>query len=176
MYVYCNNNPVNYVDYTGENSIALKWVLALPTLDGPLPIGDILFWGAVAVFAVIAVCEIVEAASAEAPSNTETKTGAPPQSIATDKEESVTSTPTINEAEDTKENSKHKGKKVAPRIKSNSKKAARQKAFYKGGKLQPIHHPHGKYGPHFHPNNPKFSHWHYYYVVVFASAQLKQEE
>ena len=56
-----------------------------------------------------------------------------------------------------------KGKKVAPRNKSNSKKKAKEKAFLKGGKKPPIHHPNGKHGPHFHPNDPRFKHWHYYY-------------
>ena len=58
----------------------------------------------------------------------------------------------------------YKRKKAAPRIRSNSKKRAREKAFLKGGKVTPIHHPNGKYGPHFHPRDPRFSHWHYYYL------------
>ena len=61
----------------------------------------------------------------------------------------------------------YKRKKAAPRIKSNSKKKAREKAFLKGGKRPPIHHPYGKYGPHYHPNDPRFSHWHYYYLWLF---------
>ena len=58
----------------------------------------------------------------------------------------------------------YKRKKAAPRIKSNSKKKAREKAFLKGGKRPPIHHPNGKHGPHYHPYDPRFSHWHYYYL------------
>lgn len=58
----------------------------------------------------------------------------------------------------------YKPKKAAPRIKSNSKKKAKEKAFLKGGKRIPIHHPNGKHGPHYHPNDPRFSHWHYYYL------------
>ena len=58
----------------------------------------------------------------------------------------------------------YKRKKVAPRIRSKSKKIAKEKAFRKGGKKPPIHHPNGKYGPHFHPNDPRFKHWHYYYL------------
>ena len=58
----------------------------------------------------------------------------------------------------------YKSKKAAPRIKSNSKKNAKEKAFLKGGKRPPIHHPNGKYAPHYHPNDPRFSHWHYYYL------------
>ena len=26
LFAYCNNNPVNYVDYTGENAAALPWI------------------------------------------------------------------------------------------------------------------------------------------------------
>lgn len=48
----------------------------------------------------------------------------------------------------------YKRKKAAPRIKSNSKMKNREKAFLKGGKRPPIHH----------PNDPRFSHWHYYYL------------
>lgn len=59
-------------------------------------------------------------------------------------------------------------KKAAPRIKSNSKKKAYDKAFYKGGKNKPIHHPDGKYGPHFHPADPRFKHWHYYYMLILT--------
>ena len=58
----------------------------------------------------------------------------------------------------------YKRKKADPRIKLNSKKKAREKAFLKGGKRPPKHHPHGKYGPHYHPNDRRFSHWHYYYL------------
>ena len=58
----------------------------------------------------------------------------------------------------------YKRKKVAPRIRSKSKKIAKEKAFLKGGRRPPIHHPNGKHGPHFHPNDPRFKHWHYYYL------------
>ena len=59
-------------------------------------------------------------------------------------------------------------KKAAPRIKSNSKKSAYDKAFYKGGKKEPIYHHNGKYGPHYHPDNPKFKHWHYYFMYFLS--------
>ena len=57
-------------------------------------------------------------------------------------------------------------KKAAPRIKSNTKKQAYDKAFQKGGKKEPTYHPHGKFGPHYHPANPKFKHWHYYFSLI----------
>ena len=47
-----------------------------------------------------------------------------------------------------------------------TKKEAKEAAFLKGGKVEPIFH-NGKYGPHFHPNNPKFKHWHYYFAFLF---------
>ena len=61
----------------------------------------------------------------------------------------------------------YESKKAAPRIKSNTKKKAYDKAFYKGGKKPPIYHSNGKFGPHFHPNNPKFKHWHYYFTFLW---------
>ena len=62
----------------------------------------------------------------------------------------------------------YEGKKVAPRIMSNTKKKAYDKAFHKGGKKPPIFHSNGKYGPHFHPNNLKFKHWHYYFAFLLG--------
>ncbi len=53
-------------------------------------------------------------------------------------------------------------KKAASRIKKKTKKEAKQAAFLKGGKKEPIFH-NGKHGTHFHPNTPKFKHWHYYF-------------
>jgi hypothetical protein len=62
----------------------------------------------------------------------------------------------------------YEGKKAAPRIHSNSRKKAYQKAFHKGGKKTPIYHPNGKFGPHYHPANPKYKHWHYYFTFLFG--------
>ena len=59
-------------------------------------------------------------------------------------------------------------KQAAPRIKSNTKKKAYDKAFYKGGKKEPIYHPNGTHGPHFHPADPRFKHWHYYFAWLFG--------
>ena len=69
----------------------------------------------------------------------------------------------------------YKRKKAAPRIKNKSKKEAKEKAFLKGGKRKPIHHPDGKFGPHYHPNDPKFSHWHYYYLWLILFARDSDE-
>ena len=49
MFAYCENNPVNYYDPTGENAEAVRgwaatgWWLTLA--DGPIPIGDIIYYG-----------------------------------------------------------------------------------------------------------------------------------
>ena len=49
MFAYCENNPVNYYDPTGEDgeaAIYLPMIAAgAPFVDGPLPIGDILAFG-----------------------------------------------------------------------------------------------------------------------------------
>ena len=43
LFAYCNNNPVNLYDPTGESALALTSALALIlcVIDGPLPFGDI---------------------------------------------------------------------------------------------------------------------------------------
>ena len=191
MYVYCNNNPINFVDHSGESAEAIAtffgwmWTAALvePTPAGEIVASVITAFGIVgAVVAIgLGIVEVGELIDGTSQANKkEDVLVAPPQSITESNEETESSTPTINEAKDskakdTKEGSKYKGKKVAPRIKSNNKKTARQKAFLKGGKRSPIHHPNGKFGPHFHPNNPKFSHWHYYYIIVFTVGRLEEE-
>ena len=67
----------------------------------------------------------------------------------------------------------YESKKAAPRIKSNTKKEAYEKAFQKGGKKKPILHSNGKYGPHFHPVNPKFKHWHYYFSFILGALGIE---
>ena len=57
-------------------------------------------------------------------------------------------------------------KPAAPRDYSNTKKDAYQKAFYKGGKREPILHNNGKFGPHYHPALEKYKHWHFYFTVL----------
>ena len=182
MFAYCDNNPVNYVDYNGESAeavieiskavIAYGWTFALaePTIFGEV------IYGIAAIGALSVIC-LVSLSASEADNSVNDA----PQSITELNEEVETSSTTISkakesESKDTKKREQNKGKKVAPRIKSNNKKSARQRAFLKGGKQSPIHHPNGKFGPHFHPNNPKFSHWHYYYIIVFTVGQLKGEQ
>ncbi len=59
MFAYCYNNPVNYIDYTGENADAAimtslsTWWLML--VDGPIPIGDIAY-AVILVVSVVVIC------------------------------------------------------------------------------------------------------------------------
>ena len=65
IYLYCNNNPVNYCDPTGENGeaatigwFASMWWLMLA--DGPIPAGDIIYFvGGLLICAVVAVGPMV---------------------------------------------------------------------------------------------------------------------
>ena len=47
MFAYCNNNPVNFIDPFGHDAEALEWWVStmawLCAVDGPYPIGDIIF-------------------------------------------------------------------------------------------------------------------------------------
>ena len=60
MFAYCLNNPVNMIDKTGHDagSIAAGWGTSmwwLTLIDGPLPIGDILYFGVLLVLGGIAL-------------------------------------------------------------------------------------------------------------------------
>ena len=56
LFAYCNNNPINYNDPTGETALTFdEWTLSmwwLTLIDGVLPVGDIIYWGVVAAFGV----------------------------------------------------------------------------------------------------------------------------
>ena len=55
-YAYCGNNPISYVDISGTNAEALGWMTGLgwiPFIDGPLPIGDLIFIGLFFVIAIV---------------------------------------------------------------------------------------------------------------------------
>ena len=64
MFVYCNNNPVNFCDPTGQNAEVLKnvWQLlgALPLVDGPLPVGDIALIALATISTIVAVVDAIE--------------------------------------------------------------------------------------------------------------------
>ena len=63
MFAYCDNNPVNYIDPYGESGVAAAlagwassaWGLTL--VDGPLPIGDIIYATGCVVLGVACVVE-----------------------------------------------------------------------------------------------------------------------
>ena len=66
MYAYCHNNPVNNVDDMGEDPDAILkgWATTmwwLTGVDGPLPIGDILYVGGVVALGIVAVTVAVVA-------------------------------------------------------------------------------------------------------------------
>ena len=73
MFAYCENNPVNYYDPTGEDGeeAVLLPLFGLPLLDGHIPIGDIL------AFAII-LCMIVAAAKADTPPQPKVSEEEPP--------------------------------------------------------------------------------------------------
>ena len=58
LYLYCLNNPIKYIDPSGENGVTAYWAGStfwLAGLDGPLPIGDIIYVGGIGTCIVIDV-------------------------------------------------------------------------------------------------------------------------
>ena len=57
QFIYCYNNPINYIDYYGENTEKVAWATSmwwLILVDGPIPVGDILYVvGAVVVAGIL---------------------------------------------------------------------------------------------------------------------------
>ena len=57
MFVYCLNNPTNYVDREGTNADVLQWWTAgmgwLPFADTVLPVGDIIYIGGILILGAI---------------------------------------------------------------------------------------------------------------------------
>ena len=55
-YIYCLNNPSQYIDFSGCNAVELQsWTGAmwwLCGIDGVMPIGDIIYWGGLALLGV----------------------------------------------------------------------------------------------------------------------------
>ena len=65
MFAYCGNNPVNHRDSTGKYAEALfeEWVPSMWGLifvDGPLPIGDLIYGGVLMIGGVLALDNISE--------------------------------------------------------------------------------------------------------------------
>ena len=64
MYAYCLNNPVMYADYTGESAVsALQgWITTmwwLMTVDGFLPVGDIIYVTGLAILVIVAAIKTI---------------------------------------------------------------------------------------------------------------------
>ena len=63
MYAYCGNNPIAYVDVSGDSAAELAGLTAgataLSAIDGPLPIGDII-GAAMLLIGVVVISEAVE--------------------------------------------------------------------------------------------------------------------
>ncbi len=54
MFAYCNNNPINSCDPMGTSAVG-TWMASmwwLHGIDGPLPIGDVIFWSVTAIVAI----------------------------------------------------------------------------------------------------------------------------
>ncbi|MBR2344097.1 MAG: hypothetical protein IKA64_07580, partial [Clostridia bacterium] len=76
MYAYCNNNSINFYDPTGESAqeILNTWTSSmwwLHWIDGALPIGDIIYWGAAAFLGVAMLGEHIHNATSSADSKTQ---------------------------------------------------------------------------------------------------------
>ena len=78
QFAYCVNNPTNYVDYTGEDATAIlggwtstMWWLHL--VDGPIPVGDIIYWAGVATLGTIALGSVIYSNLSSASTNTSSK-------------------------------------------------------------------------------------------------------
>ena len=72
LYAYCENNPVNYWDPTGQSFEAALggWVSSmwwLNGVDGPLPIGDAVFWSVTAILGIAVVGKVIYVAATDSP-------------------------------------------------------------------------------------------------------------
>ena len=156
-YAYCLNNPVNMVDNCGTEAEELMevwgatmWWLTL--VDGPIPAGDVIYAGGLAVLGLTLIFA--------GPATTEVEPIAIPQS------EPITK-PKLDSKEETKTKPDERiVKKPAPRKHFNSKKKAKEAAKKAGRGKPPIQHHNDPHGPHYHPNVPKSNphyHDHYFY-------------
>ena len=72
LYAYCEKNPVKYWDPTGQRLEAALggWMSSmwwLNGVDGPLPIGDAVFWSVTAILGIAVVGEIIYVAATDSP-------------------------------------------------------------------------------------------------------------
>ena len=70
LFVYCDNNPISYIDPSGEDCFSdalVGWTSAawgLTLVDGPLPVGDIVYITGCAVLGLLAIGETIVLAEA----------------------------------------------------------------------------------------------------------------
>ena len=164
LFVYCNNNPVMYVDESGYFAITLGIGISIGAYELLVALG-IVAAGAAATTIAITESEFhyiengIKSFVSDDVKNVPEKTSM------------GVIVPLVSESR----RNTYQRKKAAPRIKKKTKKESYQAAFKKGGKKKPIFH-NGKYGPHFHPSNPKFKHWHYYFSLLYWYLLCMSEE
>ena len=88
LFAYCNNNPVNYVDYTGENAVVLPWI----GIEALVAFGEALIATAVILGVFVIVVEgtrvVINYAKEKAEEKAKDKKTEPPQSL-DDEDQSV---------------------------------------------------------------------------------------
>ena len=117
MFAYCDNNPVNYYDPTGESAEAVLggWMYSmwwLHGLDEPLPIGDILYWTVAGILGLVVIGGIIYAATSNSPTQIADD---PPRSLEEPNDTTVT------EKKSRKEREKEDKEKDYVRARSNKK-------------------------------------------------------
>lgn len=133
MYAYCNNNPVNYVDYTGEFfAAALRWwtsVVGPLSMAEPTVFGEIAF---VAGAAILAIGKSIENTIATIKITTAVINIATAEK-AEDPPKSVTSEEGSNESSEKSTKKEGKNKKDYVKLKSNKEaNKIAKKLGYKG--------------------------------------------
>ena len=169
LYCYCYNNPVNYIDTYGHEAVTLStaglvlcfvaFVAMMLALYGLVPV------------ITCGVSRLKEMYEEYVQANKSNNNSEKDNTKTSDDDKNVSASNNGNN-----NNNRNGNGKVDPRIQCNTKKEAKQRAFYKGGKKEPILHYSKKYGWHYHPSNPKFKHWHYYFHLVMCNDCKEDEE
>ena len=162
LYAYCYDNPVNYIDSYGHFAIEIGGFVIL---GGIVLLLDLLL--------LESETHVVEEVVDDFVGGIGDLFEGSNESIF---DEYQDSTSEIEEEQQGNVALAYLRKPVAPRIRFNTKKKAKQAAFYKGGKKNPRHDPHDKYGRHYNPVDPRFKHWHYYYSFIIWRLRLENYE